>query len=278
MHTFIRHNNLLIHKDYFDLLRDNGLDTLEALRNFNGGSLLKKNKFRSVTRIILGSRVFYLKRHFWPCRERLRSINPLLRKEDARNEWNNMFLLNSMGFNTMPPVAFGEKKKFALTYFSLTLTENLYDAEKLEVFFPKHFKPPLPHEKIDDKRAYITKLAVLVRNFHVKGLNHQDFYLGHILVRQEDDKLFIIDVQRMHNNRTVSLHNRIKDLAQLTYSAKGLGIFTKTDLLRFFLVYTGSDTLTPDNKKLARSIRLKARKISKHDANLQRRMNRLRAN
>ncbi len=278
MHTFTRQNNMLINKDYLDLLKDYGLDAFQALRDFNGGSLLKKNKFRSVHRIELGSRVFYLKRHFWPCRERLRSINPLLRKEDARNEWNNMLLLTSMGFNTMTPVAFGESNKFALAYFSLTLTENLYDAEKLEVFFPKHFKPPLPHEEINNKRAYIKKLALLARKLHNNGLNHQDFYLGHILVRQKDNKLFIIDVQRMHKNRTISLHDRIKDLAQLTYSATGLGIFTKTDLLRFFHLYTGSGTLTPDNKKLARSILLKAKKISKHDANLQRRKNRLRVN
>lgn len=278
MHTFIRHNNILINEDYLDLLRDNGLDSFLALRSFSGGTLLKKNKFRSVDRIELGSKVFYLKRHFWPCRERLRSINPLRKKEDARNEWNSMLLLDSMGFNTMLPVAFGESKKFAQDHFSLTLTENLYDAEKLEIFFPKHFMPPLPREKINDKRAYITKLAFLARDLHDHGLNHQDLYLGHILVRQEDDKFFIIDVQRMHKNTIISRHDRIKDLAQLTYSAKGLGIFSTTDLLRFFHVYTGSDTLTPDHKKLACNILLKARKISKHDAKLQLRKNRLGAN
>ena len=278
MHKIIRHNNMLINKDYLELLKDNGLDDFQALKDFKGGSLLKKNKFRSVVRIEIGNRVFYLKRHFWPWRERLRAINPMLRKEDARNEWNSMLLLNSLGFNTMTPVAFGEEKSFKLTYFSLTLTENLYDAEKLEVFFPRHFKPPLNHEKINNKRAYIKKLAVLTRDLHNNGLNHQDFYLGHILIRKKEDKFFIIDVQRMHKNTIISLHDKIKDLAQLAYSATGLGIFTKTDLLRFFRVYTGNDKLTPDNKKLARSVMLKVKKISKHDAKLQFRKNRSRAN
>lgn len=278
MHTFIRHNNILINKDYLDLLKDNGLDTFEALRDFNGGSFLKKNKYRSVARIELGSRVFYLKRHFWPWRERLRSVNPLLRKEDAKNEWDNMLLLSSLGFNTMTPVAFGERKKFSLSYFSLTLTENLYGAEKLEVFLPRGFKPPLDHEKINEKRAYIKKLAVLAGDLHNYGLNHQDFYLGHILIRQGEDKFFIIDLQRMHKNTTISLHDRTKDLAQLAYSATALGVFTKTDLLRFFHLYIGSDKLTPDNKKLARSIMIKTRKISRHDAKLQLRKKRSRVN
>ncbi|MFZ2196428.1 MAG: lipopolysaccharide kinase InaA family protein [Thermodesulfovibrionales bacterium] len=278
MHTFIRHNNILINKNYLDLLKDNGLDTFEALRDFNGGSFLKKNKYRSVARIELGSRVFYLKRHFWPWRERIRSANPLLRKEDAKNEWDNMLLLNRLGFNTMTPVAFAERKKFSLSYFSLTLTENLYEAEKLEVFFPRHFKPPLDHKKIDEKRTYIKRLAVLARDLHNKGLNHQDFYLGHILIRQGEDKFFIIDLQRMHKNTTISLHDRIKDLAQLAYSAAGLRVFTKTDLLRFFRIYIGSDKLTHDNKKLAGSIMLKTRKISRHDAKLQLRKKRSRVN
>lgn len=269
MQTFIKHGAMLINKDYLELLKDNCLDTYQALRDFNNAPILKKNKFRSVARIELGNKVFYLKRHFWPWRERLRSINPLLKKEDAKNEWDSMLLLNSLGFNTMTPVAFGEKKKLAMSYFSLTLTENLYNAEKLEVFFPKHFKPPLNHEKINDKRAYIKKLAVLTRDLHNNGLNHQDFYLGHILLRQEENKFFIIDVQRMHKNTTISLHDKVKDLAQLTYSATGLGVFTKTDLMRFFHVYTGCDKLTPDDKKLAKHIMLKTKKISRHDAKIQ---------
>jgi heptose I phosphotransferase len=278
MHTFIKHNNMFINKDYLDLLKDNGLDTFQALRDYCGGSILKKNRFRSVSRIELGSRVFYLKRHFWPCRERLRSMNPFMRKEDASNEWNNMLLLKSMGFNTMTPVAFGESKRFALTSFSLTLTENLYNAEKMEAFFPKQFKPPLTHDNLYAKRAYIKKLAVLARDLHINGLNHQDFYLGHILLRQKDDTLFIIDVQRMHKNATISLHDRIKDLAQLFYSAKRLGVFTKTDQLRFFNAYTGSSIVTPENRKLAKGILSKADKISRHDAKLQSRKKRIKVN
>ena len=278
MYSFVTYNGILINEKFMDILKRNTLDDFHKFMNFNDSNLLKRNKFRSVTKIEIEDKIFYLKRHFWPWEERIKSLVPCAKKEDARNEWNNMLTLSSLGFSTMTPVAFGEEKQCGMPYFSFTLTENLYNAEKLEVFFPKYYTPPLNKEKFKDKRACIKKLAVLARDFHSKGLNHQDFYLGHILISQEDNTFFIIDVKRMHKNKTISLHDKIKDLAQLTYSAKRLEIFTKTDLMKFFLIYTGGDKLTPDNKKLARSIMSKTRNIAKHDAKLQFRKNKLRAN
>lgn len=267
-YTFVVRNDLLINKDFLDILENNNLADFQIFKEFEEGTLFKKNRFRSVVRIELMDRVFYLKRHFWPWKERLKSLIPWIKKEDARNEWNSMILLHNLGFNTMTPVAFGEKKRFGMPYFSLTLTEDLYDAEKLEMFFPKNFTPPLSKEKIGLKRQYIKRLALFARDFHSKGLNHQDFYLGHILVKPEDREIFIIDVQRVHQNRTISIHDRVKDLAQLAFSAEGLGIFTRTDFMRFIHTYLDRDKLIPTDKKIIKKILSKEKRIQKHTVKL----------
>lgn len=274
MYKFVIHNGLLINQGFIEILKDNNLDDFRTLKELEGGSLLKKNRFRSVVRIELKDKVFYLKRHFWSWKERIKSIVPWIKKEDARNEWENMILLRSLGFNTMTPVAFGEKKIFGIPYFSLTLTENVYDAEKLEHYLPKHFSQPLIKEKIIRKREIIKKLAILARDFHRKGLNHQDFYLGHLFIRPKDEEIFIIDIQRVHHRKKIRMHDRIKDLSQLAFSAKGLGIFTKADFIRFIHTYLERDKLISSDKKIIKKILSKVKRIEKHTIKLLKRRKR----
>lgn len=268
MHTFVVHNDLLINKGFLEMLRNSNLADFQALKDFEGGTLLKRNKFRSVMRIEVDGKIFYLKRHFWPWKERIKSFVPWIKKEDARNEWKNMILLDSLGFNTMTPVAFGEKKRFGMPYLSLTMTENIYDAESLEVYLPKHFSPPLNKSQIYAKRELIRKIANLARSFHNNGLNHQDFYLGHLFIRPDDGELFIIDIQRVHHRKNIRRHDMIKDLAQLAFSAEGLGIFTRTDFMRFIHAYLDREKLTPADKKIIRKILSKVKKIEKHTVKL----------
>jgi heptose I phosphotransferase len=269
MLPFIAHNNLLINRAFIDFLKEINLSDFESLMNFDSGYVLKKKRFRSIVIVEQKNKTFYLKRHFLPWKERVKSIIPWFKKEDARNEWNNLLLLNRLGFNTITPVAFGEKKRLGLTYLSLTLTENIYDAEKLETYLPKHFAPPLNSNKISEKRFLIRKIAALARDFHDKGLNHQDFYLGHLFIKPSDQTIFIVDLQRVHRRESIRSHDLIKDLAQIAYSAQSLNIFPGTDFMRFACVYFKRSKLNRDDKKLIRKIIAKEKRISRHDAKLQ---------
>jgi len=273
MYSFIKHNGLLINDTFIEFLKNTNLADFQTLMDLKGGSIFKKNKFRSVVRIAIEDKVFYLKRHFWPWKERIKSIVPWLKKEDAKNEWQSMLLLENLGFNTMVPVAFGEKKRFGMPFFSLTLTENIYDTEKLETYLPMHFSSHLSKEKFFEKIEMIKKLAALVRDFHNKGLNHQDFYLGHLFIRPKNGKIFIVDIQRVHRRETISMHDRIKDLSQLAFSAKGLGIFTRTDFMRFVHLYLDRKKLNRADKKLIRRITTKVARIEKHTDKLLKRRN-----
>lgn len=271
MLPFIAHNNLLINKEFFDFLKEVNLSDFESLMNFDSGYVLKKKRFRSILIMEHKNKTLYLKRHCLPWKERVKSILPWFKMEDARNEWNNILLLNRLGFKTMTPVAFGEKKRLLLPYLSLTLTENIYNAEKLETYLPKHFSPPLNKNKIFKKRLLIRKIAALARDFHDKGFNHQDFYLGHLFIRPPDETIFIIDLQRAHRRKGIRSHDVIKDLAQIAYSAQSLNIFPRADFMRFACSYFKRNRLNREDKKLIRKIISKAKRISRHDAKLQER-------
>jgi hypothetical protein len=64
------------------------------------------------------------------------------------------------------------------------------------------------------------------------------------------------------------MRDMIKDLSQLAFSAEGLGIFTKTDFMRFIHAYFDRGKLIPTDKKIIRKILPKVKKIEKHTVRL----------
>lgn len=271
MTHFIKQGDLLVNENFVNLLQSNALAGFRGLMDFNRGHLLKKNKFRSIIKIEMDGKAFYLKRHFWPWKEQIKSLIPGLSREDAANEWKNMLLLNDLGFHSMTPVAFGEKKKYGLPRASITLTESITAAEKLETYIPGHFLPPLGLKKVFQKRALIQKVASVAKKLHDSGLNHQDFYLGHLFIRPGDNEIFIVDLQRMHRREKIRLRDMIKDLAQLLYSSQQTGVLTRADFMRFAHIYFGESRLNSTHKKLIRKIIAKKNRIARHDAKLQQR-------
>jgi len=268
MYSFITHNDLIINEQFLDILMRLKLDDFQSLLGFGGGSYIKKNPLRPVVRLQLEDKTFYLKRHFWPWKHVIKALRQRIRNEDARNEWENMTLLDKLGFNTMVPVAFGYKKRMGLPHCSLTLTEAIQDVEKLETYLPRHFFPPLSSDKIAGKRRLIRNLAAVARDFHDRGLNHQDFYLVHLFVRPEDEELFIVDLQRVHHKKKISAHDRIKDLAELAFSARALDIFTRTDFMRFAQAYLLKYRLDRTDKKMIGRILRKSGRIGRHTLKL----------
>lgn len=239
---------------------------------FGGGSAFKKTSIRSVVRIDIKEgetgKSFYLKRHRWPWRLKIKAFRERLKKEDARNEWEKMIMMHGLGFRTMTPVAFGERRVAGIPCSALTLTEAVEDAEKLEFYIPKHFSLPLTAREVALKRELIGKIASLARELHGNNMNHQDFYLSHLLFRERDGAIFIVDVQRVHRKGRISMHDKIKDIAQLAFSSSITGIFTRSDFMRFIHVYLGQDRLGKTEKRMIKKIHAKVRKIARHTKKL----------
>jgi hypothetical protein len=267
---FINHNGLVINERFFELLKAHGLDSFECLLNYEGGSVFKKKKTRSVVRIELGEgEGFYLKRHFFPLEEKLKSLIAWRNSEGARNEWESILLLRSFRIPTVVPVAFGEKKHFGVPCDSMTLTEELYGASRVETYIPEiPSRFDHPAEAISKKRGLIKRLALLAKDFHNKGFNHQDFYLGHFFITPETGELFLVDLQRVHKRKAIRKKDRIKDLAQLTFSAQNTENFTWTDLVRFAHTYLGKEKFDDSDKRMIRRIFKKSEKIARHTEKL----------
>lgn len=264
--NFVNINNLIVEESAMDTLKAVGLLGFDELMGFEGGEVVKDKTIRTVVKIDLGegNDSIYLKRFYG--RQSKKNIFGTDNGEDGRREWFNTVLLNRMGIGTYEPLCFGEvkTKKNSHAEQALMVTRGLDGAIKLDSFFKDcHFEV---------KRKVITKLSDFARDFHGKGLNHQDFYLTHFLYNSETDKIFIVDLQRVYRRSKVPMRYLVKDLAQFVYSAGVAEGFTKTDLMRFLHGYFNVEKLGRKEKKMLKRVFFKARRIERHTDKLIKRM------
>jgi hypothetical protein len=251
---------------YRELLTAHGLDSFSTIMNHASGVKMREVSGRHTVRLELAAGcTLYLKRHVPPSREAQRA---------GIKEWNNLHILSALGIRCPEPVAAGSGP-WAGKFGSFLITAAVPDGFPLDNVLRERFRGRLSAADLHRKREIIIKLAAFARQFHDTGYHHKDFYLCHVFLspsraKDHEERLWLIDLQRVGHSRFWQRRWVVKDLAALNYSATA--DFTRsTDRLRFMLNYLGMGQLTPASKRLLRSILRKTERIRRHDAKLQRR-------
>lgn len=220
-------------------------------------------------------RAFYIKRHE---RASLKEyLKPLFSLRwpilGARNEWNALLAFHEAGLPTMTPVAYGQSGSR-----SFLITEALENCTKLselslapnEETHPAETGVSAPAATNGLKRRWLVdRVARVTNKMHGAGLHHQDYYLGHLLLPDSQgngdavsDRIYVIDLGRVRQQRRLSKRWIVKDLAQLNYSARHLSLVER---VRFLRTYLGRK-FGPSDKRLIASIAAKTSAIARHTA------------
>ncbi len=275
MDEFVEKKGIIINKSFEKLLEKEGFDSYLDFMSLKDCEPVKIKKNRSVFKFSLkdessenGKRVFYLKRHIYSGSEKISFILSPGGREDGLNEWNQTIALREAGFNVMTPVAFGERKLGIVPVECFTLSEEVSSCVRAS-----DYVEDLPDDGVGVKKRIdlLIRLAHLAGEFHLKGFNHQDFYLVHFFLRLETEEIFIMDLQRVHKRDTPSTRWVIKDLAQFVFSALSGGKYVPDDLNIFWHEYFDKDKLGRGEEKMIKSIMAKAKRIARHDAKLRER-------
>lgn len=241
------------------ILNFNGIVSAQNLYHIQGQTVKNVLKERGTTRVFLkdphgGSDVeCYLKRYLPPSiKDRLKcalSLKPLFR-DGALHEWDAICAFHHAKLKTMMPMAAGiiGEKTCNLT---LGITNHVRASEL--------FRNELKNDS-DRKRKLIIKIANYAAQMHRAGLAHQDFYLVHFFVKpQEDDALYLIDLQRVIMEKELPRRWIIKDLAQIQFSLEPFCTSHELDLLR-----QTYQTKYPINKSMWNAVQRKSIRIQKH--------------
>jgi tRNA A-37 threonylcarbamoyl transferase component Bud32 len=179
-------------------------------------------------------------------------------------EYETMSNLASLGINTPKVVAWGESQGVLFEKRSFIITEKVPQGESIERRLPDCFNNYTSPENLKVRRQFISRLAEFIKKFHDTGYRHRDLYFSHIFLTA-GGQFYLIDLARAFRPAIFSQRYRVKDLAELNYSAPKKH-FSNTDRLRFYMTYAGKDNLTAQDKTLIRRVIHKTMRIAGHDA------------
>jgi hypothetical protein len=262
-------NSFIVDADYVSAFKKLGLNSIDDIFSFAAGEdLVKINlaSFRSRIKFQTDSpaNVLYLKRYNKPPVS-LEFKNWLVqkgRKSFGKIDYETSINLLNLGINTAKVVAFGEQKGLLFEKRSFCIIEQIPNADSIERKLPPFFNR-IDAESRTLRKKFIVDLAEFINNFHKTGYRHRDLYFSHIFY---DDKgrFYLIDLSRVFKPQLSAEYYRIKDIAELYYSAP-IKYFSNTDRLRFYFAYSGCDYLSDIDKRFIQKVIRKVRRIEHHD-------------
>lgn len=210
------------------------------------GEVFRDKEGRRTLRFELNGRSYFLKYHAgvgWGeiIKNLLQFRKPII---SARNEWRAIQRLHELGIGTMQLAGYGETGWNPARRRSFVITDDLSGTMSLEHLGEQWRQHP---PTFRTKQALLEKLALVSRRMHQAGLNHRDYYLCHFLLDASfaktnqfsmETELFLIDLHRTEQRRTVPDRWLIKDLGSLYFSAFEVQL-SRHDRYRFMMRYSG---------------------------------------
>lgn len=252
---------VLAARDDLEALRRLGLDSLAGAMRFAQGTPVRRAGHRCTWRVETPSGVFYVKVH--------RSI-PLRRSllgslaSPARQEWDNIAALRRAGFDMPEPVAVGETSAVVGVPRQSFLVTREVAGVPLDRFLAGGWPNPGGLSPLRARSRVLRDLAGMIRRFHANGFFHRDLYCGHLIVTADPrwGRPYLIDLARVEQRFPPRRRWLVKDLAALESSAPAT--VSRTDKLRFLLIYLCKSRLDPVAKRWARAVLRKSRRIRAH--------------
>lgn len=205
------------------------------------GELINDSKTNFTQRVEVGGRFYYVKRYLIPGKH----LRRYLGRSRVAREWRNLRWLANHEVPIPRPVAMAEGNRWSGQYWGLIVTEEAPQTIDLRKIYRDS---PEQLENRQWRLAMLTRLAQIVAHMHQQGFIHNDLQWRNVLVSLKDNQVFLIDcpagrgIYLAGNRRGI-----VRELAFLDKMAK-LAL-SKTDRLRFYMIYRGVDRLRERDKK-----------------------------
>jgi tRNA A-37 threonylcarbamoyl transferase component Bud32 len=205
------------------------------------GELINDSKTNFTQRVEVAGRYYYVKRYLIPGKH----LRRYLGKSRVAREWRNLEWLSDHEIPIPRPIAMAEGHRWFGDYWGVIVTEEAPQAIDLRKIYRDS-------RELLGKRSWrlsmLARLAKVVAHMHQQGFIHNDLQWRNVLVSLKDNQVFLIDCPA--GRRIYLTGNRrgiVRELAFLDKMAK-LAL-SKTDRLRFYMIYRGVSRLRERDKK-----------------------------
>ena len=182
----------------------------------------------------------------------------LVRPTSAVRSWVMGHGLRFRSLPTPRPLLMLQRRRHGLVHEGYLLTTKVNEAEELSAFVDglRELSPSVRRERL---RPVLEDLAHLVRDLHRRGLSHRDLKASNVLVVAEPSsslqsassepldhwpqtasRVWFIDLVGVRRHRWLSRPRKVRNLARLNASFLQQSAISRTDRLRFLLLYLDS--------------------------------------
>ncbi len=224
-----------------------------------GGEEVSADKLSNVTRTATDTGVYYIKQ-YWSGGRLLRRF---MGRSRAQGEWENLLYFASLGISTPRLVAYGRGAQTGKP-LEVLVTEEVQGSKDLATLAREK---PARFAQHHWTMTVMRQVADYTRRLHRDNFVHWDLKWRNILVQGDaDPKVYFFDCplgRRWYGG--LQRRGAIKDLGCLDSVARS--VLTRTQRLRFLLLYRQEERLTPGAKRQIHQIEAfltaKARKRAK---------------
>jgi tRNA A-37 threonylcarbamoyl transferase component Bud32 len=168
------------------------------------------------------------------------ALRYLLRRSRAQRAWQTARNLCARHIPTPEPLAFQDRRPCGFLQASYLVTRALAGADGLDRYVEKHF----PAWPIDTKRAFLGRLAGLLKAAHGHGMMHGDLKAKNILVEsgcRAGEQFLFIDLDATQVRASAPFFERYRDLARLNCSFLNTALVSRTHRLFFLRCYVADN-------------------------------------
>jgi hypothetical protein len=276
-------DQLIINRDYRNLLGDLDLDSFESIWKYNNGKTVKKIRERSVICITVHQKgkkeVFYLKQHnreFVGLKRFFAKKISQFSVSQGKIEFENICRFREKKLATVVPVAAGERAVGFFGAESFLVTKDFAPYVSLEELMQKRPDFFTGSEGKNRRRILLNTIARYARRMHRNGFNHRDFNATHILLFYDNEsnipEIALFDLQRVEKRKLSRFRWMIKSLARLNYTLPD-ELFDTEDRIHLFLSYKNKSRLQMWDRLQWFWIKKKTARIKRHTEKMRIRKN-----
>jgi tRNA A-37 threonylcarbamoyl transferase component Bud32 len=241
------------------LLKAHQLGDVDGVYRCAAGDVITRSGSTEVRRVTLGTGstapTVFIKKYWISRPKQLWSgmfRGTLFGCPKARREFENLALLRTVGLDAPEPIAFGEERKAGWLMRSYLISLGVPEPKPLHQYIRDDLMALTGETRHKTRRRLIENLAAYTRRLHDQGFLHHDYFWRNILLSHGGiDHFYLIDAHK--GRRTTLSPNtpaRASDLAALDSAAPRF--FSRSERLRFFLLYRGQRQLNSADKALLR--------------------------